>query len=88
MIYSVVLVSVVQQSESHTYIYIYIVTLFKILFPYRSLRGIEYKHSHLMESADSQFSRLQFVATFLSHLTLSKSFNISKYFSLPKKWTL
>ena len=39
LIYNVVLVSAVQQSES--VIHIHISTLFKILFPYRSLQSIE-----------------------------------------------
>ena len=39
MIYNVVLLAAVQQSESVTHIHIS--TLFKILFPYRSLQSIE-----------------------------------------------
>ena len=39
MIYNVVLVSAIQQSESVTHIDIS--ALFKILFPYRSLQSIE-----------------------------------------------
>ena len=39
LIYNVVLVSVIYQSESVIYIYIYICTLFQIIFPYKPLQS-------------------------------------------------
>ena len=45
LIYNVVLISGIQQSDSviHTYIYIYIYLLFQILFHYRLLQDTEYR---------------------------------------------